>query len=185
MFIAAIPKMTGLGDCRAGFAFVLDVNPRAEGARRNEHRGNDVPNPITLEQAQLGGRRSAEARARRRNLNAEVRALERFERASEQMAELLINAALGKAGFENLSSKDRAGFAVKCLEYGVRRPRQTTEPQTPVVEPVQQGLHFDVGPAPGASDFAVTGPQGDVRGVVDRGPDAGETIDRRGGRRPK
>lgn len=113
---------------------------------------NKNPSPFTPEQ-RAKGRAVREANAKRRmGMTAEVKAIDRFEQASEKMAQVVINAALGIEGFEKLSPKERAGFAVKVLEYGVGRPRQAEAPMPPEAA-AAQGLHFGVG-----------GPQGELIG---------------------
>lgn len=103
---------------------------------------------------------AAENRARRIALKAEVKALEIFERAAPSMAQVLVNAAQGKQGFERLSPKERASFAIKVLEYGVGRPRTAVEVPGPVEATAQaQGLHFGVG-----------SPQGDLLAAVGGDP---------------
>lgn len=112
--------------------------------RRGAAVANKNPSPFTPEQ-RAKGRAVREANAKRRmGMTAEVKAIDRFEQASEKMAQVIINAALGIEGFEKLSVKERAGFALKVLEYGVGRPRQAEAPMPPEAA-AAQGLHFGVG----------------------------------------
>lgn len=121
--------------------------------------------PLTDEARAKGREVAAENRIRRENLAAEVRALEMFERAAPAMAKVLIDAAQGRSGFERLSPKERAAFAVKVLEYGVGRPRTTPDVPGPTEAAAQaQGLHFGVG-----------SPQGDLLASV--GADPGSEVE--------
>lgn len=98
------------------------------------------------EAGRIGGKKGAETRARRAEIKADVRAREKFEQASDQLAQVLIDAALGHKGYERLDPKERAALAIKCLEYGIGRPRPMTD--QPTIAAPQEGLHFDVGPPP-------------------------------------
>lgn len=100
------------------------------------------------EAGRIGGKKGAETRARRAEIKADVRAREKFEQASDQLAQVLIDAALGHKGYERLDPKERAALAIKCLEYGIGRPRPMTD--QPTIAAPQEGLHFDVGPPPEA-----------------------------------
>lgn len=101
------------------------------------------------EQARLGGKKSGEARRAKARLRADVRAKLKFEDAAEQVAGVLVQAALGQGKFERLDAKEQAQFAVKVLEYAVGRPRPT-EPASQSEEPTG-GVHIVLG-----------GPQGDL-----------------------
>lgn len=143
--------------------------PDTERAHTDPDQAVSKPGPdpknLTAEGRELGTKVAAERRARRANLASEVRALEMFEKAAPAMAKVLIDAAQGKHGFERLSPKERAAFAVKVLEYGVGRPRTTAEVPGPVEAAAQaQGLHFGVG-----------SPQGDLLASV--GGDPGSEVE--------
>ena len=90
-----------------------------------------------------GGQASAAARAERAKLRQDVLAKARFEQAADDMAKVIIDAAMGKDDFKVLSPKERAMFALKALEYGVGRPRPS-EPEAPEVVEQQTGLAFTV-----------------------------------------
>lgn len=100
--------------------------------------------------ARRGGLKSAQRRRERAEVRADLRAKTKFEHASEKMADILIRAALGMDEFAKLEPKDRAQFALKVLEYGVGRPRQT-EQEKEAPEAAPAGLKFTIG-----------GPQGDL-----------------------
>lgn len=89
----------------------------------------------------IGGKASAKARAERSKMRADILAKSRFERRADDMAEVIIAAALGDGDFASLSPKDRAVFALKALEYGIGRPRQS-EPATPAEQEEQTGIAF-------------------------------------------
>lgn len=101
--------------------------------------------PPTKEQARLGGLKSAETRKKKAELRADLRARLKFEQVAEKMAEVIIDAALGQGDFEKLDPKERAQFALKALEYGVGRPRQTDASGPPPEEKKDEGLHFIIG----------------------------------------
>lgn len=90
-----------------------------------------------------GGQASAAARAERAKLRQDVLAKARFEQAADDMAKVIIDAAMGREDFAQLAPKERAMFALKALEYGVGRPRPS-EPEAPEVVEQQQGLAFTV-----------------------------------------
>ena len=90
-----------------------------------------------------GGRASGAARAERAKLRNDVLARSRFERAADDMANIIIKAAKGEGEFSALQPKERAAFALKALEYGVGRPR-AADPVTPEEEEVQAGIAFSV-----------------------------------------
>jgi len=90
-----------------------------------------------------GGQASAAARAERAKLRQDVLAKARFEQAADDMAKVIIDAAMGKDDLKVLSPKERAMFALKALEYGVGRPRPS-EPEAPEVVEQQTGLAFTV-----------------------------------------
>jgi hypothetical protein len=118
-----------------------------------------MPKGFTPETAREAGRKGgaagavtkkAEARVRQA-VRADMKAKLKFEAAAEKLASVLIDAALGNGDFEKLEPRERAGFAVKALEYGVGRPRP--EAERPPEATKQPGLHFQIGPvAPGAED---------------------------------
>lgn len=95
------------------------------------------PIPPDREAARRGGQKSAQIRKEQARLKADARARLRFENATEKMAELLIEAALGEGVFSRLDPKDRANFAVKVLEYGMGRPRQADRAEEP--KPIDAG----------------------------------------------
>ena len=108
-----------------------------------------------------GGQASAAARAERSKLRQDVLAKARFERAADDMAAILIDAAMGKGDFTALGPKERAMFALKALEYGVGRPRPT-EPEAPEVVEQQTGLAFAIREEDAAID-AIAGVSDAVR----------------------
>lgn len=107
---------------------------------------------LTSEQARemgkKGGKKSAHTRAIRAAekaaLDASQSARDTFQQRAEDLAKVLIDAALGRGDFAQLAPKDRAGFAVRALEYGVGRPRPMTEEPPPSAP--EPGLHFELGP---------------------------------------
>lgn len=119
--------------------------------------GKSAPRPAaqTPEQAREAGRKgglaSAAARKRKRleaaALSADERARRKFNSKADQLAQVLIDAALGQGAFVELEPKDRVGYAVKALEYGIGRPRPMAE-KPPEEEASQDGLHFTIGPGP-------------------------------------
>lgn len=106
-----------------------------------------MPTPWNSETARAaglkGGKASAVARAKKAAIRADVRARATFEKAAEQMANVIIEAALGRGDFAVLDPKERAQFALKALEYGVGRPRQQ-DPNPIPHDSGPQGLAFVV-----------------------------------------
>lgn len=107
--------------------------------------------PLSREDSVAGGKRSGEVRRAKSLMKADQRAKQKFESAAEQMADILIRAALGKGEFSRIEPKDRAQFAQKVLEYAVGRPRQAAvEQEAPEAE------------AKGGISFTIGAPQGDM-----------------------
>lgn len=102
---------------------------------------------LTPEEAKELGRRgglaSAKVRAERAKLRGDILAKSRFEKAADEMAELLLAAARGDEEFSVLTPKDRVAAAMKALEYGIGRAR-AMEPSTPEEAEEQAGLAFAV-----------------------------------------
>lgn len=102
--------------------------------------------PWTSETARLaglkGGKASAAARRKKAEVRADLRARATFEEAADKMAQVIIEAALGRGDFERLDPKERAQFALKALEYGVGRPRQQDPNPLPHQDSGPQGLTF-------------------------------------------
>lgn len=93
------------------------------------------------ESGRKAGLASAQARRKKKDIRADLRARAKFEQSAEDLASVLIQAALGKDEFKNLSPKERAVFAIKALEYGVGKPRQVEPGQMQETEPAA-GLVF-------------------------------------------
>jgi len=113
------------------------------------------PHRITAEEAKelgrRGGIRSGEVRAAKAEQKTEARALALFADASEDIAQALLDAALGKGdwGHEGgalLDPKERAGLLKTCLEYAVGRPRPMAAPaeSTPEADTPKSGVAFGV-----------------------------------------
>jgi hypothetical protein len=92
----------------------------------------------------LGGTTSGGVRRARKRLRADLRAREVLASRAEELARELLKAALGQGPYAHLDAKDRAGFVVKALEYGVGRPRQVDPAPEPIEERESAGLKFGV-----------------------------------------
>jgi len=113
------------------------------------------PNRITAEEAaelgRQGGIKSGQVRRAKAEKKAEARALELFAGASEELAQELLDAALGRGkwGTEDhavLDPKERAGLLKTCLEYAVGRPRPMAVPaeSAPEADTPKSGVAFGV-----------------------------------------
>lgn len=104
----------------------------------------DSPRLSPRELGRIGGKKSGETRRAKKAVRADARAKAAFERSAEELANVLINAALGRGEFSRLDPEKKAQFAQKALEYAVGRPRPL---ELPVPEETRgPGLVF----APGA-----------------------------------
>ena len=87
-----------------------------------------------------GAAASKLAREKKKQVRADLRAKAKFEDQAERFAQVIIDAALGNGDFKALNPRERAGFALKGLEYAVGRPRPT-EPSEHLTESTP-GLTF-------------------------------------------
>ena len=101
-------------------------------------------------------------------MRADLRARQKFVDAAEEIADEMLDAALGKGKWSVLDAKERAGLLKTCLEYGVGRPRaqdplavddEEEEPKTGILFGVADTQ--DEGTDEG--DSAQPGEPGDVR----------------------
>lgn len=97
------------------------------------------------ERGAAGGRASAESRRAHKALAADLKARKKFEDAAEQLADKLLDAALGRGQFDGLDPSEQAKYVIKALEYGLGRPRQLDrqEPDEPQDVP-SDGVSFGV-----------------------------------------
>lgn len=72
-------------------------------------------------------------------------AMQEFESEAVEMARIVISAAKGQGEFKRLSPKERAGYALKALEFGIGRPRQG-EARKGEEKPQEPGLSFKASP---------------------------------------
>jgi hypothetical protein len=107
--------------------------------------------PPTPEQARLGGIKSGETRRAKAEKKAEARALELFAGASEELAQELLDAALGRGNWGQggnalLDPKERSSLLKTCLEYAVGRPRPMAAPaeSAPEADTERKGIAFGV-----------------------------------------
>lgn len=84
-------------------------------------------------------------------MKAEARALAKFADASEELAQELLDAALGRGKWGTddhaiLDPKERAGLLKTCLEYAVGRPRPMAVPaeSAPDADTQKKGIAFGV-----------------------------------------
>ena len=133
--------------------------------------------PLTEEERQRaretgrqGGLKSAETRRAKAAMRADLKARQKFVDAAEEVAQELLDAALGKGRWAGngkgplLDAKERAGLLKTCLEYGVGRPR----PQDPMSvdegpdDTPKSGFRFGVAEGtdaePAGRDEPVAGP---------------------------
>jgi hypothetical protein len=81
------------------------------------------PQPFSdPEKASAAGKRSAELRRARAAASPEARAREAMRSSAEKLTQSLLDAALGRDVFVNLSPADRLKATIKALEYAVGRP---------------------------------------------------------------
>lgn len=109
-----------------------------------------------VEAGRQGGIRSGQVRRAKAELKAEARALAKFADASEELAQELLDAALGRGRWAApghgdgphgplLDPKERAGLLKTCLEYAVGRPRPMAVPaESAPVDDTRKGIAFGV-----------------------------------------
>jgi hypothetical protein len=112
---------------------------------------SNIPPEKAAELGRLGGIRSGEVRRAKAELKAEARALAKFADASEELAQELLDAALGRGNWGHegnalLDPKERSGLLKTCLEYAVGRPRPMVVPaeSTPETDTPKAGVAFGV-----------------------------------------
>jgi hypothetical protein len=116
------------------------------------------PSPIAKDPAELGRRggiRSGEVRRAkaqlREEVRAEVRALERFALAADDIAQELLDAALARGKWAQgtqgalLDPKERIAILKTCLEYAVGKARpMAVAAESPPEQAEEKGLSFGV-----------------------------------------
>lgn len=121
-----------------------------------------------------GGRASAEARRKKKVIRADLLAKAKFEGRAEDMANVLIQAALGQGDFARLDPKERAQFALKVLEYGLGRPRAMEPAMAEPVETVS-GLSFGTNvPMESLDDDSRNEAQGEPNRIPEERPSLAE-----------
>ena len=111
------------------------------------------------EAARRGGLKSGETRRAKAAMRADLKARQLFVNAAEEVAQELLDAALGKGRWAQgegalLDPRERAGLLKTCLEYGVGRPR----PQDPMAVDQEEtdtpktGFAFGVAEADGTAE---------------------------------
>lgn len=92
-----------------------------------------------------GGKASAEAKKRKKELSADLRFRAKLEEESEELGARLLDAAFGRGDFAGLDLKDQLGALKLALEHGVGRPRPATAKTEPEAEDEPaEGLGFEV-----------------------------------------
>lgn len=81
--------------------------------------------PWDAEAARDAGRKSGEARRRKRDLSPVERAEEAAGRDAPQLVKELLDAAHGRGSFEGLNADLRLKALIRALEYGLGRPSTT------------------------------------------------------------
>lgn len=103
-----------------------------------------------LERARRGGIASGKTRAAKAKLRDDLKARMLFVEAAEELAQEMLDAALGRGAFASLDPKERAGLLKTCLEYAVGRPRPqdplARDDEDPETEP--DGFRFGVAAPP-------------------------------------
>lgn len=97
------------------------------------------------EHARKGGEARAEQRKRER-LTPAQRARRALAAKSPDLAQELVDAALGKGTFEDLDPKTRVQALMRALEHGLGRPPAAAKPaeeeKDPPEDPTEAGLSF-------------------------------------------
>ena len=134
------------------------------GANQDSKQPVQVDREELRRRARAGGKKSGEVRRARAEMRADLKARMLFVDAAEEIAQEMLDAAMGRGKFSTLDPKERASLLKTCLEYGVGRPR----PQDPMAadddedEP-KTGIRFGVAEGTDEGDSAQPGEPGDVR----------------------
>lgn len=95
------------------------------------------------EAGRKGGKASAEARKRRKELSADLKFRAELEKESEQLGRRLLDAAFGRGDFLGLDLKDQLAALKLALEHGVGRPRPAAaKAPEPEDDAPAEGLDF-------------------------------------------